>query len=191
MRRARSLRRKRSPASAASIRPWPGPRPPPSVSTPPCVAEARERQAADAQPGDRRRHARVVALPGDAGTEWRRQPLAEGREGVARRRRCATWRSHIFDVLAYVRFTLEPLARAQRVRHAVSDGLPSYEREMRSFLEYVLGNYERNGIDELSYSKMPDLLRIRYGGMNDAKRQLGSVDAIRQAFRDIQQRLFS
>lgn len=99
--------------------------------------------------------------------------------------------SDIFDVLAYVRFTLEPMARSQRVRRAVSDGLPDYEREMRSFLEYALGNYERNGIGELAYSKMPDLLRIRYGGVNDAKRMLGSVNEIRQAFVDIQRRLFT
>jgi type I restriction enzyme R subunit len=98
--------------------------------------------------------------------------------------------SDIFDVLAYVRFTLAPLARSQRVRSAVSTGLGGYEREMKSFLEYVLGNYERNGIGELGSAKVADFLRIRYGGVNDAKRALGSVDQIRRAFVDIQGHLF-
>ncbi|WP_220480989.1 EcoAI/FtnUII family type I restriction enzme subunit R [Lysobacter penaei] len=98
--------------------------------------------------------------------------------------------SDIFDVLAYVRFTLAPLARSQRVRCALSNGLGGYEREMKSFLEYVLGNYERNGIGELASNKVADFLRIRYGGVNDAKRVLGSVEVIRRAFVDIQGHLF-
>lgn len=98
--------------------------------------------------------------------------------------------SDIFDVLAYVRFTLVPLARSQRVRSALATGLGAHEREMKSFLEYVLGNYERNGIGELASAKIADFLRIRYGGVNDAKRALGSVDNIRRAFVDIQAHLF-
>jgi type I restriction enzyme, R subunit len=98
--------------------------------------------------------------------------------------------SDIFDVLAYVRFTLAPLARTQRVQSAMSKGLGGYEREMRSFLEFVLGNYERNGIGELATGKVADFLRIRYGGVNDAKRALGTVDDIRRAFIEIQGHLF-
>ena len=98
--------------------------------------------------------------------------------------------SDIFDVLAYVRFNLMPLARSQRVRSAQSRGLSGYEREMRSFLEFVLGHYERHGIGELASSKVADFLRIRYGGVNDAKRSLGSVEEIRRAFVDIQGHLF-
>ena len=98
--------------------------------------------------------------------------------------------SDIFDVLAYVRFALVPMARSQRVRAAQATGLQGYEREMTAFLEYVLGNYERNGVGELASSKVADFLRIRYGGLNDAKRALGGVDDIRRAFVAIQGHLF-
>ncbi|MGH8127032.1 MAG: type I restriction-modification enzyme R subunit C-terminal domain-containing protein, partial [Gammaproteobacteria bacterium] len=98
--------------------------------------------------------------------------------------------SDIFDVLAYVRFTLAPLARAKRVETARATGLGGYEREMRSFLDYVLDAYKRHGIGELAPNKLPDFLRIRYGGTNDAKRMLGSVPEIRQAFVDVQGHLF-
>ncbi|WDS37222.1 type I restriction endonuclease subunit R [Pseudoxanthomonas sp.] len=98
--------------------------------------------------------------------------------------------SDIFDVLGYVRFTLAPLARSQRVRSARETGMDGYEREMRSFLDYVLGAYELNGIGELAPNKVGDFLRIRYGGINDAKRSLGSVEAIRSAFVGIQRHLF-
>lgn len=98
--------------------------------------------------------------------------------------------SDVFDVLAYVRFTLAPLARAQRVQSAKSTGLEGYEREMRAFLEFVLDKYQYEGIGELASSKVADFLRIRYGGINDAKRLLGSVDDIRSAFVGIQAHLF-
>ena len=98
--------------------------------------------------------------------------------------------SDIFDVLAYVRFTLAPLARSQRVQSAKSTGMEGYEREMRAFLEFVLDKYQYEGIRELASGKVADFLRIRYGGVNDAKRALGSVDEIRRAFIDIQGHLF-
>ncbi|TDK26000.1 DEAD/DEAH box helicase [Luteimonas aestuarii] len=98
--------------------------------------------------------------------------------------------SDIFDVLAYVRFTLAPLARSERVQSAKAQGLGGYEREMRAFLEFVLDKYQYEGIRELASGKIADFLRIRYGGVNDAKRALGSVDDIRRAFVDIQGHLF-
>lgn len=41
-------------------------------------------------------------------------------------------------------------------------------------------------MDELEPTKLGDLLRSRYGGANDAKRVLGSVTDIRNAFIAIQ-----
>jgi type I restriction enzyme R subunit len=98
--------------------------------------------------------------------------------------------SDIFDVLAYVRFTLAPRARSTRVASAKETGLGGDEREMRAFLEFVLDKYQYEGIQELASGKVADFLRIRYGGVNDAKRALGSVDNIRRAFVDIQAHLF-
>ncbi|MGQ7794525.1 EcoAI/FtnUII family type I restriction enzme subunit R [Faunimonas sp. B44] len=98
--------------------------------------------------------------------------------------------SDIFDVLAYVRFTLAPLARSERAQRARSTGLSGYEKEMREFLDYVLHGYEVHGPDELALDKISDLLRIRYGGTNEAKHVLGSVTDIRSAFIDIQRHLY-
>ena len=76
------------------------------------------------------------------------------------------------------------------MRNVESTSLSGYEREMRSFLEYVLDAYRRQGIDELAPSKLADFLRIRYGGTNDAKRILGPIPQIRSAFVDVQGYLF-
>ncbi len=76
--------------------------------------------------------------------------------------------SDIFDVLAYVGFTLAPLARSERAEAARSNGLGGYEAEMRQFLDYVLHSYEVRGIEELSNGKIRDFLRIKYGSTSDA-----------------------
>jgi type I restriction enzyme R subunit len=99
--------------------------------------------------------------------------------------------SDIFDVLAYVRFTLEPLSRSERVKVAKATGLGGYEAEMRDFLSYILQAYELQGINELAPHRISDFLQIRYGGTNDAKRELGSIPEIRRAFIGIQTHLFS
>ncbi len=78
----------------------------------------------------------------------------------------------------------------QRAEAARSTGLSGYEPEMREFLDYVLRAYEAHGIAELAPIKIADFLRIRYGGTNDAKRHLGPVPAIRDAFVGIQAHLF-
>ena len=98
--------------------------------------------------------------------------------------------SDIFDVLAFVRFSLAPLTRAERVESARTTGLGVYQPEMRKFLEYVLQAYQAQGVDELEPRRIGDLLRILYGGTNDAKRALGPVDQIRGAFLGIQRHLF-
>lgn len=98
--------------------------------------------------------------------------------------------SDIFDVLGYIRFTLAPLARAERVETAKATGMDGYEEEMREFLDYVLDSYAKDGIRELDTQRLSHFIRSRYGSMNDAKSRLGSTGQIRSAFLDIQRHLF-
>jgi type I restriction enzyme, R subunit len=99
--------------------------------------------------------------------------------------------SDVFDVLAYVKFTLTPLERSQRAEKARSIGLADSEGEMRAFLEAVLGAYEIHGVDELALSKIGDFLRVRYGGTNGAKSVLGEIPKIKQAFMEIQTHIYA
>ncbi|MEQ8837962.1 MAG: type I restriction-modification enzyme R subunit C-terminal domain-containing protein, partial [Lacipirellulaceae bacterium] len=99
--------------------------------------------------------------------------------------------SDIFDVLAYVRFTLAPLTRSERVGAAKEAGLGGYEEEMQEFLGYILQAYEMQGIRELATNRISDFLQIRYGSTGDAKRALGSIPEIRGAFIEIQKHLFA
>ncbi|MEP4194612.1 MAG: DEAD/DEAH box helicase family protein [Aliishimia sp.] len=99
--------------------------------------------------------------------------------------------SDVFDVLAYIRFTLAPLERSQRAELARSMGLSGVEGEMRSFLESVLAAYETHGVDELALTKIGDFLKVKYGGTNGAKQKLGAIPDIKRAFMDIQTHLYA
>ena len=92
--------------------------------------------------------------------------------------------------MAYVKFTLAPRKRSERAALARATGLGDVEGEMRAFLEAVLGAYEVHGVEELALSKIGDFLRVRYGGTNGAKRALGEIPKIMQAFTDIQAHLY-
>ncbi len=98
--------------------------------------------------------------------------------------------SDLFDVLAYIRFTLEPKARSERANSARSAALPAYSAEMREFLESVLSAYERGGVEELGLDSLGTLLTVKYGSINDAKLLLGELAAIKGAFIGMQADLY-
>lgn len=98
--------------------------------------------------------------------------------------------SDVFDVLAYVRFSLDPKTRHKRADAARDQGLSGYEAEMREFLRGVLSAYEREGATELGYDKLSRFLQVRYGSTMDAKQKLGDLGGIRGAFKSLQSYLY-
>ena len=98
--------------------------------------------------------------------------------------------SDIFDVLAYVRFSLDPKSRRDRADSARATGLGGFQLQMQDFLKDVLHSYERQGVGELGYENLGDRLKLRYGSVTDAKGSLGSLETIRNAFSSIQQFIY-
>jgi type I restriction enzyme R subunit len=98
--------------------------------------------------------------------------------------------SDLFDVLAYIRFDLDPKARAERADAVREGGLSGFNEEMRAFLEGVLTSYVREGISELRTGALAPALQNRYGGMGEARAKLGDVRAIRDAFIAMQSSLY-
>ncbi len=99
--------------------------------------------------------------------------------------------SDVFDLLAYVAFTLPPLSRAERVDARKSEILTRYEDKQRLFLEFVLGEYIKEGIGELELAKLPGLLELQYGNAYDAAEQLGGAQLIKETFVGFQQHLYA
>jgi type I restriction enzyme R subunit len=111
-------------------------------------------------------------------------------ELTAIRRAIQAEQSDIFDVLAHVAFASAPITRAERVDTRRAQALEPYGDKLQAFLDFVLGQYVAAGIDELDQEKLGQLISLRYGSVQDATRDLGSVAAIRDAFIGFQKPLF-
>jgi len=99
-------------------------------------------------------------------------------------------KSDLFDVLAYIAFASPPITRAERAKAGRERIARDYQSELQTFLGFVLSQYVSEGVGELESAKLPDLLELRYKGINDATQQLGSVQAIREAFVGFQRHLY-
>ncbi|MBT5994169.1 MAG: DEAD/DEAH box helicase family protein [Candidatus Marinimicrobia bacterium] len=97
--------------------------------------------------------------------------------------------SDLYDVLAHVAFSVEPVKRSQRAEYAKSH-FGVYESNQRVFLDFVLKQYIQTGFTELNDAKLPDLLTLKYKAINDAKRELGDISSIRETFIGFQSYLY-
>ena len=98
--------------------------------------------------------------------------------------------SDLYDVLAHVAFSTDPLKRAQRAENARSQ-FGVYESKQRVFLDFVLKQYVETGFTELDDSKLPELLNLKYKAIADAKRELGTTSEIRDTFIGFQEYLYA
>lgn len=99
--------------------------------------------------------------------------------------------SDLYDVLAYISFATNPISREERVakvQNVIFEGLNQKHKE---FLEFVLDKYVENGVDELSEENLPELLKLKYHAIEDAKQALGESKMIRSTFIDSQKVLYS
>ena len=99
--------------------------------------------------------------------------------------------SDLFDVLAYVAFALHPQTREARADQAKVLIHDNYSDKHRAFLEFVLAQYVKQGVEELDQDKLSPLLRLKYhNAIQDAVADLGSVEEIRDAFTGFQRFLY-
>ena len=89
----------------------------------------------------------------------------------------------LYDVLAYIAFALAPITREERVTTRKGRIYSAYDDEkLRTFLDFVLGEYVKEGVAELDQAKLPQLLALRYRAVADAARELGGIPKIRETF---------
>lgn len=98
--------------------------------------------------------------------------------------------SDLLDVLEFVSYNHPPISRGQRVAQAQALIFEDLDNRQKEFLEFVLSRYIETGVDELSEEKLPELLKLKYQALEDARLVLGSVDTIRKIFFDLQKDLY-
>lgn len=68
--------------------------------------------------------------------------------------------------------------------------LLDYNAEQQAFLNFVLEQYIQVGVNELDDNKLSPLLQLKYNSITDAKKELGSISSIREAFIGFQKHLY-
>jgi type I restriction enzyme, R subunit len=99
-------------------------------------------------------------------------------------------KSDVFDVLAYIAFALAPITRSERVENRKNNILARYDTKLQSFLDFVLAQYVKQGVEELDQDKLGSLLQLKYHSVPDAIDQLGEAPLIRDTFVGFQQYLY-
>ena len=99
--------------------------------------------------------------------------------------------SDLFDVLAYIAYTTRPVTRESRVKENRDRILNALDDEQREFVDYVLDNYIKKGVDELDEDKISTVVTVKYGSVKDAKKRLGDLKQIRKTFINFQPLLYN
>ena len=97
--------------------------------------------------------------------------------------------SDLLDVLEYISFNVEPIQREERAKRTNSY-VSTLSTPQQDFVNYVIALYIREGIEELGTSKLPELLNMKYGSVQDGISFLGGLDIAKNTFYGFQRRLY-
>ncbi|HEX4793576.1 MAG TPA: type I restriction-modification enzyme R subunit C-terminal domain-containing protein [Humisphaera sp.] len=100
-------------------------------------------------------------------------------------------KSDLFDVLSYVAYTRAPVTREERASQARPAITTYFNYKQQAFLEFVLAQYVKVGVDELAPDKLSPLLKLKYNNaIADAVEDLGTPAEIGKVFTSFQQYLY-
>jgi len=97
--------------------------------------------------------------------------------------------SDLFDVLAYVAFALAPRTRAEPAAMAQAEAHQQFTDKQQAFVDFVLAQYVKEGVEELDAEKLTPLLGLRY--RNAIADALADLDQIRKVFVGFQRHLYA
>ncbi|MFN3195967.1 MAG: EcoAI/FtnUII family type I restriction enzme subunit R [Chlorobiota bacterium] len=98
-------------------------------------------------------------------------------------------KTDLFDLFLFIannKPTKPRIARAENVEA----NLDNYSPNQQEFIKFVLNQYIQLGYDQLNRDKLMEIIKLKYGSLDDAKRELGSTEQIMQTFKDFQKYLY-
>ncbi|MCE9535117.1 MAG: DEAD/DEAH box helicase family protein, partial [Nitrospirae bacterium] len=99
--------------------------------------------------------------------------------------------SDLFDVLAHVAYALPTLTRQERAERAKADIVSHFNSKQQTFLDFVLAQYVKVGVEELAQEKLSPLLKLKYhDAIADAVADLGKPEEIGKVFAGFQKYLY-
>ncbi len=99
--------------------------------------------------------------------------------------------SDLFDVLAHVAYALAPVSREERAAKAKVEINSHFNGKQQAFLDFVLAQYVKVGVEELAQDKLSPLLKLKYhNAIADAVADLGKPEEIGKVFAGFQKYLY-
>jgi type I restriction enzyme R subunit len=99
--------------------------------------------------------------------------------------------SDVYDVLAYVAYQSETRTRSERAAIASSSISQAFaDPKQLEFINFILGKYIEDGVNELATSNIKSLATLKYDSVTDAARVLGSASVIKETFVGFQKYLY-
>jgi len=99
--------------------------------------------------------------------------------------------SDLFDVLAHVAYALPVLTRQERAAKAKVEISAHFNNKQQTFLDFVLSQYVKVGVEELAQDKLSPLLKLKYhDAIADAVADLGKPEEIGKFFAGFQKYLY-
>lgn len=83
-----------------------------------------------------------------------------------------TEKSDLYDVLAYIAYAAATKTRQERASQVRDTAFKQYPNKQQAFLDFILSHYQKEGVEELSFENLPELIRLKYGTPSDAARDL-------------------
>jgi type I restriction enzyme R subunit len=99
-------------------------------------------------------------------------------------------KSDLFDVLAHVAYALPTLTRDERATRARVVINAQFNAKQQVFLDFVLSQYVKVGVEELDREKLSPLLKLKYSAIADAVTDLGRPEEIGFLFAGFQKYLY-
>jgi type I restriction enzyme R subunit len=99
-------------------------------------------------------------------------------------------KSDIFDVLAHIAYALPPVTREDRAANARAAIHATFNAKQEAFLDFVLSQYVKVGVEELDSEKLSPLLKLKYTAIADALADLGRPEEILTVFAGFQKYLY-
>jgi type I restriction enzyme R subunit len=90
-----------------------------------------------------------------------------------------------------VAFAFPAITRVERVDTHKGKIFSHYDYKQQEFLDFVLEQYIKEGVEELSAEKLSGLIELKYHNVNDAVAELGEPANIREVFIGFQKYLYA
>lgn len=99
--------------------------------------------------------------------------------------------SDIFDILSHIAYAKNMRTRQERADIGCRRIEDQFDPKMVAFLDFVLGSYVKNGVDDLDRSKLRDFVKLRFGTAKECAAELGGMPAVVDAFVGFQKQLYT